>query len=122
MINIKHLISISININVNSANSLESEEFSELICEICVINKQNKTLSWKSHIKIIKVNKLIHINLVNNDKIFKINEECRYVATMIDDYNQYMIIYLLKWNNEKTLKLSEIFEDLKHFNSMTSFK
>ncbi len=39
MINVKHLISMSININVNSVNSLKSEEFSELICKICVINK-----------------------------------------------------------------------------------
>ncbi len=41
MIDIKHLVNMSININVNSANSLKDEEFSELICETCVIDKQN---------------------------------------------------------------------------------
>ncbi len=41
MINVKRLVNMSINIDVNSANSLEDEEFSELICKTCVINKQN---------------------------------------------------------------------------------
>ena len=45
MINIKRLVNISIDINVNSINSLENKEFSKLICKICVINKQNRTLS-----------------------------------------------------------------------------
>jgi len=36
------------------------------------------------------------LNLVNDDKISKINEEFKYIATMIDDYSQYTIIYLLK--------------------------
>ncbi len=96
MTDVKRLVNMSININVNSTDSLKNEEFSESICEICVINKQNRTLSRKSHIRIIKVNELVHSNLVNNDKIFKINEEFRYVATMIDDYSQYTIIYLLQ--------------------------
>ena len=43
-----------------------------------------------------QVDELIHLNLVDDDKISKINEEFRYVATMIDDYSQYTIIYLLQ--------------------------
>jgi len=41
MTDIKRLVNMSIDINVNSANSLEDEEFSESICETCVIDKQN---------------------------------------------------------------------------------
>ncbi len=93
---VKRLVNMSIDIDVNSTDSLKNEEFSESICEICVIDKQNRTSSQKSHIRIIKVNELVHLNLVDDDKIFKINEEFRYVATMIDDYSQYTIIYLLK--------------------------
>ena len=37
------------------------------------------------------------MNLVDDDKISQIDEEFKYVATMIDDYSQYMITYLLKW-------------------------
>ncbi len=36
------------------------------------------------------------MNLVDDDKISQIDEEFKYVATMIDDYSQYMITYLLK--------------------------
>ncbi len=93
---VKRLVNMSIDIDVNSTDSLKNEEFSESTCEICVIDKQNRTSSQKSHIRIIKVNELVHLNLVDDDKIFKINEEFRYVATMIDDYSQYTIIYLLK--------------------------
>ena len=38
MINVKRLVNMSIDIDVNSTDSLENEEFSESICEICVIN------------------------------------------------------------------------------------
>jgi len=96
MTDIKRLVNMSININVNSANSLEDEEFSESICETCVIDKQNQVSSRKSHIRVIKVDELVHMNLVDDDKISQINEEFRYVATFIDDYSQYTITYLLK--------------------------
>jgi len=36
------------------------------------------------------------MNLVDDGKIFQINEKFRYVATFIDDYSQYTITYLLK--------------------------
>ncbi len=84
---VKRLVNMSININVNSANSLEGEEFSELICETCVIDKQNRVSSRKSHIRVIKVDELVHTNLVDNGKILQINGEFRYVATFIDDYS-----------------------------------
>ena len=96
MTDVKRLVNMSINIDVNSTNSLENEEFSESICEICVIDKQNRMSSQKSHIRVIKADELVHMNLVNDDKISKIDEEFRYVAAMIDDYSQYTIIYLLK--------------------------
>jgi len=117
MTDVKRLVNMSINIDVNSADSLEDEEFSESICETCVINKQNWVSSQKSHIRVIKVNELVHINLVNDDKISQINEEFRYVATFINDYSQYTITYLLKrkfnlkdelWNYLKLMKTQNI--------------
>ncbi len=39
MTDVKCLVNISINIDVNSINSLEEKEFSESICETCVLNK-----------------------------------------------------------------------------------
>ncbi len=117
MTDIKRLVNMSIDINVNSANSLEDEEFSESICETCVIDKQNWVSSQKPHIKVIKVNELVHMNLVNDGKISQIDEEFRYVATFIDDYSQYMITYLLKqkfdlknklWNYLKLMKTQNI--------------
>ncbi len=96
MTDVKRLINMSINIDVNSTNSLENKKFSEMICEICVIDKQHRTSSWKSHIRVIKVDELVHTNLVDDDKISKIDEESKYMTTMIDDYSEHMIIYLLE--------------------------
>jgi len=87
---------MNINIDVNSMNILKNKKFSESICETCVINKQHRILSQESHIKVIKISKLVYTDLIDDDKIFKINEKVKYVATMIDDYSKYMIIYLLE--------------------------
>jgi len=37
------------------------------------------------------------LNLVDDDKILMIDEEFKYVVTMINDYSQYTIIYLIDW-------------------------
>ncbi len=104
MTDVKRLINMSIDIDVNSTNSLENKKFSEMICEICVIDKQHRTSSRKSHIRVIKVNELVHTNLVDDDKISKIDEESKYVTTMIDDYSEHTIIYLL----ERKFKLKDV--------------
>ena len=126
MKNVKRLINMSIDINVNSANSLKDEEFSELICKTYVINKQNWSSSRKSHIRVIKVDELVHMNLVDDDKILQINKEFKYVATFIDDYSQYMITYLLKrkfnlknkpWNYLKLIKTWDILIHWLHSNN-----
>ncbi len=61
------------------------------------------------------------MNLINDDKIFKIDERVRYVTAMINDYN-YLSTRLKIRFKRCTLKLSETHEDLKHFNSSTTFK
>ncbi len=57
------------------------------------------------------------MNLVDDGKIFQINEKFRYVVTFIDDYSQYTITYLLKrkfdlkdelWNYLKLIKTQNI--------------
>ena len=58
---------MSIDIDVVSTNLLEKQEFSDRVCETCLIDKQHRTSSKKSHIKIIKVNELMHINLTDDD-------------------------------------------------------
>ena len=116
MTDVKRLVNMSININVNSANSLKDEESSELICETCVIDKQNQVSSRKSHIRVIKVNELVHTNLVNNDKIPQINKEFRYVATFINDYSQYTITYLLKWKFDLKDELQNYLKLMKTWN------
>ena len=95
MTDVKCLVNMSIDINVNSINSLEEEEFSESICETYVLDKQHWASSRRSHTRVIRIDELIHLNLVDDDKILMINEEFRYVVTMIDDYSQYTIIYLI---------------------------
>lgn len=97
MTDVKRLVNISINIDVNSINSLKEIKFSELICETCVLNKQHWASSQRFHIRVIKINELIHLNLVNDDKILMIDEEFRYIVIMINDYSQYTIIYLIDW-------------------------
>jgi len=97
MTDVKCLVNMSIDINVNLINSLEEEEFSESICETCVLNKQHWASSWRFHTRVIRIDELIHLNLINDDKILMIDEEFKYVVTMIDDYSQYTIIYLIDW-------------------------
>ncbi len=46
-------------------------------------------------INLIKIDELIHLNLVDDDKILMIDKEFKYVVTMINDYSQYTIIYLI---------------------------
>jgi len=116
MTDVKRLVNMSININVNSANSLEGEEFSELICETCVIDKQNRVSSRKPHIRVIKVDELVHTNLVDDGKILQINKEFRYVATFIDDYSQYTITYLLKRKFDLKDKLRNYLKLMKTWN------
>ncbi len=118
MINVKHLFNMSIDIDVNFANSLEDKEFLESICKTYVINKQNWVSSRKSHIRIIKVNELVHTNLVDNDKILQINEEFRYVATFINDYSQYTITYLLKWKFDLKNELWNYLKLMKTWNTL----
>ncbi len=113
MADVKRLVNMSIDIDVNSADSLKNEEFSESICEACVIGKQNRTSSGKSHIRVIKVDELVHSDLIGDGKISKIDEGFRYVATMIDDYSQYTTTYLLKRKSDLKGVLRKYLEFMK---------
>lgn len=107
MTDVKRLVNMNIDIDVNSINSLEKKEFSESICETCVLNKQHQASSWRFHTRVIRIDELIHSNFVNDDKILMINEEFKYVVTMIDNYSQYMIIYLIDWK----FNLKDVLQD-----------
>ena len=96
MTDVKRLVNMSIDIDVNSTNSLENKESPEMICEACAIDKQHRTSSRKPHIRAIKVDELVHTNLVGDGKISKIDEESKYVTTMIDDYSEHTTTYLLE--------------------------
>ena len=98
---------MSIGIDVNSANSLEGGESSESICEACALDKQHRAPSRRSHTRAIRIDELIHSNLVDDGKILMIDEEFRYVATMIDDYSQYTIIYLI----DRKFDLKDVLRD-----------
>jgi len=95
MADVKRLVNMSIGIDVNSANSLEEEESPELICGACALDKQHRASSRRLHTRAIKIGELMHLNLVDDGKILMIDEEFRYVVTIIDDYSQYTIIYLI---------------------------
>ncbi len=107
MTDVKRLVNMSIDIDVNSINSLEGKEFSESICETCVLDKQHRASSRRSHTRVIRIDELIHSNLVDDGKILMIDEEFRYVVTMIDDYSQYTIIYLI----DRKFDLKDVLRD-----------
>jgi len=96
MADVKRLVNMSIDIDVDSANSLEGEESPESVCGACAIGKQNRAPSRKPHTRATKVGELVHTNLAGDDKILQTDGGFRYVATFIDDYSQYTITYLLK--------------------------
>ena len=87
---------MSTDINSALADSLEIREFSEQVCESCIIDKQHRTSSRIPHTRVIKIDELVHIDLADGDNIFKIIEGKTYVVTMIDDYTDYIIVYLLE--------------------------
>ena len=91
---------MSIDIDVVSANLLEKQESSNRICKTCLIDKQHRTSSKRSHIKIIKIDELMHIDLVDDDQISEIIEENRFVVIIIDDFTDYIFTYLLKIKSE----------------------
>jgi len=113
MADVKRLANMSIGIDVNSADSLKNEESPESVCETCVIGKQNRTPSRKPHTRVIKVGELVHSNLAGDGKISKTDEGFRYVATMIDDYSQYTITYLLKRKSDLKGVLRKYLEFMK---------
>jgi len=47
------------------------------------------------------------MNFINDDKISKIDEEFKYMTTIIDDYSEHTIIYLL----ERKFKLKDVLQD-----------
>jgi transposase InsO family protein len=96
MTDVKRLANMSIDIDVNSVNSLENEEFPESVCEACATGKQHRISSRKPHIRATKIDELVHTNLVGDGKISKIDEKAKYVTTMIDDYSEYTTTYLLE--------------------------
>jgi len=96
MADVKRLASMSIGIDVDSANSLESKESPESVCRACAIGKQHRTPSRKPHTRATKAGELVHTDLAGGGKIPKTDGGSRYVATMIDDYSQYTTTYLLE--------------------------
>ncbi len=88
MADVKQLASMSTGIDVDSANSLESQESPESVCGACAIGKQNRTPSRKPHTRATKVGELVHTDLAGDGKIPQTDGGSRYVATMIDDYSQ----------------------------------
>ncbi len=107
MADVKRLVNMSTDIDVNSANSLENKESPEMICGACVIGKQHRTPSRKPHTRVIKVDELVHTDLADDGKIPKIDGESKYVTTMIDDYSEHTTIYLL----ERKFELKGVLRD-----------
>ena len=95
---------MSININVALIKQLNNKEFLEEICKLYMTNKQHCFINKNLYIKVIKINKLVYTNLVNKDKILKTFEEKSYIIILTNDFNDFIIIYLLA----KKLNLKEV--------------
>lgn len=100
MADVKRLANMSTGIEVDSANSLEKQESPESVCEACAIGKQHRTPSRRPHTRATKIGELVHTDLAGGGKIPKTDGGARYVATMIDDYSEYTITYLLERNSD----------------------
>ena len=102
---VKRLAGMSIGINAASANNLERRESPNPICEPCMIGRQHRTPSRIPHTRATQIGELIHSDVAGGGNIPSTIGGARYVATIIDDFTNYTVIYLLAKKSDFRLVL-----------------
>ena len=103
MKNVKKLVDMKL-IDINECNKSFDIELIDL-CECCIINKMHRTLNKKSmridlNRRTIRKEQRIHIDLTEEKKIKKTSRDKRYAIVFIDDFIDYIWIYLIRKKNE----------------------
>ena len=98
MKNVKKFVVMNL-FDVNECNKIEKLEFTKR-CEVCMIDKQYRTFNHKSIRtnslkRIIRKDQRFHIDLIEEKHIVKTSKNKRYVIIFVDDYTDYIWVYLI---------------------------
>ena len=103
MKNVKKFVDMKL-IDVNECNkSLDIESID--LCECCIMNKMHRTFNKKSmkidsSRRITRKKQRIHTDLIEKEKITKTSRDKRYAIIFINDFIDYIWIYLIRKKNE----------------------
>lgn len=111
---VKRLPNMAIGIDVSNATKLESTESHPAICESCAIGKQTRNLVRIPRDRVTKIGEIIHIDIAGGGKLPQTLDGARYVMSLIDDYFNFMTIYLLKKKSEAEKALKEFINFMKN--------
>ena len=98
MKNVKKLVVMNL-FDVNECNKIKKLKFTKR-CEICMIDKQHRIFNYKSMKtnslkRIIRKNQRFHIDLIEEEHIVKTSKNKRYVIIFVDNYTNYIWMYLI---------------------------
>ena len=107
MEDVKRLPGMADGIDVSTANKLESIEVSPAICESCAVGKHTRNLVKTSRKRATRIGEIIHSDIAGGGKLPLTLGGARYVLSLIDDYSNFMTIYLLKRKSEAYMALKQ---------------
>ncbi len=91
---------------VKRMKKLKTSSSSEKICEFCIIERQQAEISRSSMIHVIKILKLLHLNLKDSLSIVWI-DDYSYFLLIKNDFSLLIFVYSLKLKSETHHKLIE---------------
>jgi len=91
---------------VKKMKKLKTSSSSEKICEFCMIERQQAEISRSSMTCVIKILKLLHLNLKDSLSIVWINDYS-YFLLIKNDFSLLIFVYSLKLKSETHHKLIE---------------
>ena len=95
-------------IDASMATKLETSETHPRIFESCAMGKQSRQLLRVPRARASKIGEIIHTDIAGEGKLPQTYGGAYYVISLIDDYSNFMTIYLLK-------KKSEVEKALKNY-------
>ena len=93
---IKKLPAMATGIDSTNATRLESTESHPRICESYAIGKQHRQPVCIPRERATKVGEIVHTDIAGGGKLPQTLGGARYVLSIIDDYSNFMTVYLLK--------------------------
>lgn len=114
---VKKLPAMAAGVDASMATKLEATETHPKICKLCAMGKQSRQLLRIPRAGASKIGEIIHTDIAGGGKLPQIFDGARYVITLIDDYSNFMAIYLLKRKFEAEKALKDFISFIKNRNT-----